>query len=122
MRGKVRRLLAGFAASSPGRFGIPPPATTSRCEELADGETCTHLCQPHEKRDPDRKIAVNLLARTAQACSPERRKASASRKGGHERPVCAEPALRPPLIRQSGKPDGRICWREWGKPQARWQS
>jgi len=38
VRGKVRRLLPRLAIAAPGRHGTPPPATTSRREELADGE------------------------------------------------------------------------------------
>ena len=37
VRGKVRRLLPRLAIAAPGRHGTPPPATTSRREELADG-------------------------------------------------------------------------------------
>jgi len=33
-----RRLLARLVTLSPGRHGAPPPVTTNRREELADGE------------------------------------------------------------------------------------
>ena len=77
------RLRARLAAACPGRHGAPPPATTSRREELADGEIA--LARPHEKRGPGREIATM-----------ERRKASAGAFLRRGRMMLRRAALHPP--------------------------
>ena len=79
---------AALRNAAPGRHGAPPPVTTNRREELADGEAMRAAC-PHEKRGPGREIAVL-----------ERCEAPASRKGGKRKARCAKRRSGPLAFRE----------------------
>ncbi len=80
MRGKVRRPRARPAAALPGRHGAPPPVTTSRREELADGEAFASR--------KARPMPRNRRAGAPQGAPP-------AKGGNYGRPV-RQAALRPP--------------------------
>ena len=75
---------AALRNAAPGRHGAPPPVTTNRREELADGEAVRAAC-PHEKRGPGREIAV--LERCEARLSQERQRTEGPMR---------QAALRPP--------------------------
>src|SRR5437588_11605439 len=102
MRSKAWRPAAAAGNRRPGRYGKPPPGTTTRCEELAG--TDPNASPVRESAAPEPKTATverreaSVLRRT-QGASPGAWPAAlrAGPTGASQAPVRL-PALRPPFI------------------------
>jgi hypothetical protein len=95
-RDRHRRPRARLAAAHSGRHGAPPPVTTNRREELADGAEAVRVARASRKARP-------RVEKSQRTCLRERRRLvrwSAARRPPPAREDrktrCAEPALRPP--------------------------
>src|SRR2546429_6241483 len=101
MRSKAWRPAAAAGNRRPGRYGKPPPGTTTRCEELAG--TDPNASPVRESAAPEPKTATverreaSVLRRT-QGASPGAGPAAlrAGPTGASQAPVRLS-ALRPPL-------------------------
>src|SRR5437588_508084 len=105
MRSKAWRPAAAAGNRRPGRYGTPPPGTTTRCEELAG--TDPEAIPVRESAAPEPKTATEASVPRRTQGAPRQAPGlppSAGPPGASQAPVRLS-ALRPPLhgVREAKK-------------------